>query len=152
NGRAPTEAAGGPVAAEGEAPGARATLTPTPPPAAPTPAPPPAPANHCNPASEEMLEPGQEVLVQVVKEPLGQKGARITSHVSLPGRYLVFMPTVEHVGVSRKIMDDDERRRVKTMLKEIRQGRGGGGFIVRTAGFGRSREDFERDARYLTRT
>jgi ribonuclease G len=101
---------------------------------------------------EELLKEGQDVLVQVVKEPLGTKGARITSHVSLPGRYLVFMPTVEHVGVSRKIVDDDERRRLKTMLKEIRQERGGGGFIVRTAGFGRSREDFERDARYLTRT
>jgi ribonuclease G len=101
---------------------------------------------------EERLKEGQSVLVQVLKEPLGTKGARITSHVSLPGRYLVFMPTVEHVGVSRKIVDDEERRRLKTMLKEIRQERGGGGFIVRTAGFGRSREDFERDARYLTRT
>ena len=99
-----------------------------------------------------MLEPGQEVLVQVVKEPLGQKGARITSHVSLPGRYLVFMPTVEHVGVSRKIVDDDERRRLKTILKELRQQRGGGGFIARTAGPGAAREDFERDMRYLSRT
>ena len=101
---------------------------------------------------EERLQEGQEVLAQVVKEPLGTKGARITSHVSLPGRYLVFMPTVEHVGVSRKITDDEERRRLKSMLKEIRQERGGGGFIARTAGRGRSREDFERDARYLTRT
>jgi len=101
---------------------------------------------------EERLQEGQEVLAQVVKEPLGTKGARITSHVSLPGRYLVFMPTVEHVGVSRKIVDDEERRRLKSMLKEIRQERGGGGFIARTAGRGRSREDFERDARYLTRT
>ena len=56
------------------------------------------------------------MVVQVVKEPLGSKGARITCHVSLPGRYLVFMPTVEHVGVSRKIMDDDERRRLKGIL------------------------------------
>jgi ribonuclease G len=103
-------------------------------------------------AIEEMLEAGQDVLAQVVKEPLGQKGARITSHVSLPGRYLVFMPTVEHVGVSRKIVDDDERRRLKTLLKEIRQERGGGGFIARTAGAGRSPEDFVRDARYLGRT
>ena len=103
-------------------------------------------------AIEEMLEAGQEVLVQVVKEPLGQKGARITSHVSLPGRYLVFMPTVEHVGVSRKIVDDEERRRLKTILKELRQERGGGGLIARTVGAGHSREDFERDLRYLTRT
>jgi ribonuclease G len=101
---------------------------------------------------EERLQEGQEVLIQVVKEPFGTKGARITSHVSLPGRYLVFMPTVEHVGVSRKIVDDEERRRLKTLLKELRQERGGGGFIARTAGNGRSREDFERDARYLTRT
>ena len=86
-----------------------------------------------------MLEPGQEVLVQVVKEPLGQKGARITSHVSLPGRYLVFMPTVEHVGVSRKIADDEERRRLKTILKDLRQQRGGGGLIARTVGAGHSR-------------
>ncbi len=101
---------------------------------------------------EDRLQEGQEVLAQVVKEPLGTKGARITTHVSLPGRYLVFMPTVEHVGVSRKIVDDEERRRLKSMLKEIRQERGGGGFIARTAGLGRSREDFDRDARYLTRT
>src|SRR5512134_1996515 len=98
---------------------------------------------------EERLKEGQEVLVQVLKEPLGTKGARITSHVSLPGRYLVFMPTVEHVGVSRKIVEDEERRRLKTLLKEIRAERGGGGFIARTAGRSRSREDFERDARYL---
>jgi ribonuclease G len=101
---------------------------------------------------EEKLDPGESVLVQVLKEPLGQKGARITSHVSLPGRYVVFMPTVEHVGVSRKITDDEERRRLKTLLKEIRAERGGGGFIARTAGLGRSREDFERDARYLGKT
>jgi ribonuclease G len=101
---------------------------------------------------EDLLREGQDVVVQVVKEPLGQKGARITSHVSLPGRYLVFMPTVEHVGVSRKIVDDDERRRLKTLLKEIRQERGGGGYIARTAGNGHSPEDFARDGRYLTRT
>ena len=101
---------------------------------------------------EEMLQPGQEVVVQVVKEALGQKGARITSHVSLPGRYVVFMPSVEHVGVSRKIVEDDERRRLKTMLKELRQQRGGGGLIARTAGAGHSAEDFARDFQYLTRT
>jgi ribonuclease G len=79
---------------------------------------------------EERLREGQEVVVQVLKEPLGTKGARITSHVSLPGRYLVLMPTVEHVGVSRKITDEEERRRLKTALKEIRQERGGGGLIA----------------------
>ena len=99
-----------------------------------------------------MLSEGQDVLVQVVKEPLGQKGARITSHVSLPGRYLVYMPTVEHVGVSRKIVEEEERRRLKTLLKNVRQERGGGGFIARTAGAARSPEDFDRDGRYLGRT
>jgi ribonuclease G len=101
---------------------------------------------------EERLKEGQDVLCQIVKEPLGTKGARITTHISIPGRSLVFMPTVEHVGVSRKIVDEEERRRLKTLLKEIRMERGGGGFIVRTAGLGRPREDFERDARFLTRT
>jgi ribonuclease G len=101
---------------------------------------------------EERLHEGEEVVVQVLKEPLGTKGARITSHVSLPGRYLVFMPTVEHVGVSRKITDDEERRRLKTVLKEIRQERGGGGLIARTAGQGKSPESFVRDGAFLFRT
>ena len=100
---------------------------------------------------EEQIKEGQDLVVQVVKEPLGQKGARITSHVSLPGRYLVFMPTVEHVGVSRKIVDEEERRRLKSLLVQIRAERGGGGFIARTAGQGREAADCERDARYLTR-
>src|SRR6187431_895062 len=91
---------------------------------------------------EQKLHEGQEIIAQVVKEPLGTKGARVSSHVSLPGRYLVFMPTVEHVGVSRKITEEDERRRLKKLLKELRQERGGGGFIVRTAGLGRERDDF----------
>ena len=101
---------------------------------------------------EDKLHEGQDVIVQVLKEPVGQKGARITSHVSLPGRYLVLMPSVEHVGVSRKIVDDEERRRLKTILKQLRGERGGGGWIARTAGSGRSAEDFERDGRYLGRT
>jgi ribonuclease G len=101
---------------------------------------------------EERLHEGQEVVVQVLKEPMGTKGARITSHVSLPGRYLVLMPTVEHVGVSRKIVDEEERRRLKTILKEFRQERGGGGLIARTAGQGREAEAFLRDGRYLSRT
>ena len=101
---------------------------------------------------EERLHEGQEVVVQVLKEPMGTKGARITSHVSLPGRYLVLMPTVEHVGVSRKIQDEEERRRLKTILKELRQEQGGGGLIARTAGQGRSPEAFLRDGNYLART
>jgi len=101
---------------------------------------------------EERLREGQEVVVQVLKEPLGTKGARITSHVSLPGRYVVLMPTVEHVGVSRKITEDAERRRLKTTLKEVRQERGGGGLIARTAGQGKSPESFLRDGAHLSRT
>ncbi|HEX9186653.1 MAG TPA: Rne/Rng family ribonuclease, partial [Vicinamibacteria bacterium] len=101
---------------------------------------------------EERLHEGQEVIVQVLKEPMGTKGARITSHVSLPGRYLVLMPTVEHVGVSRKITEDDERRRLKSVLKEFRQERGGGGLIARTAGQGREADAFLRDGRFLSRT
>src|SRR5512138_77759 len=101
---------------------------------------------------EERLHEGQELVVQVLKEPMGTKGARITSHVSLAGRYLVLMPTVEHVGVSRKITDEEERRRLKTVLKEFRQERGGGGLIARTAGQGREAEAFLRDGRYLSRT
>ncbi len=101
---------------------------------------------------EQRLSEGQEVVVQVLKEPLGTKGARITSHVSLPGRYVVLMPTVEHVGVSRKITDDTERRRLKTTLKEVRQERGGGGLIARTAGQGKSPESFLRDGAHLSRT
>jgi ribonuclease G len=101
---------------------------------------------------EDRLHEGEEVVVQVLKEPMGTKGARITSHVSLPGRYLVLMPTVEHVGVSRKITDEEERRRLKTILKEFRQERGGGGLIARTAGQGREAEAFLRDGRYLSRT
>jgi ribonuclease G len=101
---------------------------------------------------EERLHEGEELVVQVLKEPMGTKGARITSHVSLPGRYLVLMPTVEHVGVSRKITADEERRRLKTVLKEFRQERGGGGLIARTAGQGREAEAFLRDGRYLSRT
>jgi ribonuclease G len=122
----------------------------TPPPAAPA-APFRAPEERELPI-EERLREGQDVVVQVVKEPLGTKGARITSHVSLPGRYLVFMPTVEHVGVSRKITDDDERRRLKGILRELRGQRGGGGLIARTVSSGRTREDLERDAQYLSRT
>jgi len=113
---------------------------------------PPAPRAEHELPIEDRLKEGQEVVVQVVKEPLGTKGARITSHVSLPGRYLVFMPTVEHVGVSRKIVEDEERRRLKGILKELRQQRGGGGLIARTVSLGKPREDLERDALYLSRT
>jgi ribonuclease G len=96
----------------------------------------------------ELLREGQEILVQVAKEPLGKKGARITSHIALPGRYLVYMPTVDHVGVSRKIASDEERSRLKRIIHDNRNGLPGG-FIVRTAAEGRGEDEFIQDIRFL---
>jgi len=91
---------------------------------------------------EELLKEGQEIVVQVVKEPLGTKGARLTSHVTMPGRFLVFMPTVDHVGVSRKIESRDERSRLRGIVREFRDAHGfTGGVIIRTAASGRPKED-----------
>ncbi|MBI4445383.1 MAG: Rne/Rng family ribonuclease [Acidobacteria bacterium] len=98
----------------------------------------------------DLLREGQEILVQVAKEPISKKGARITSHVALAGRYVVFMPTVDHVGVSRRIASDKERQRLKEIVGKLR-GDFGKGFIVRTAGEGHSEEDFRDDMRYLTK-
>jgi len=97
----------------------------------------------------ELLKEGQEILVQIAKEPLGTKGARITSHVALPGRYLVYMPTIEHIGVSRKIASEEERLRLRNIILE-NKGSLTGGFIVRTAGQGRSEEEFKADLRFLS--
>jgi ribonuclease G len=98
------------------------------------------------PRIEDLLKEGQEILVQVVKEPLGTKGARLTSHVTMPGRFLVFMPTVDHVGVSRKIESRDERSRLRGIVKEFRETHGfTGGVIIRTAAAGRPREDIVSD-------
>ena len=88
--------------------------------------------------------------MQVVKEPLGTKGARITSHLSLPGRFLVYMPTVDHIGVSRKIESRDERRRLRGVVQQFRQQHGlPGGVIIRTAASHRSEEDLTADLRYF---
>jgi Rne/Rng family ribonuclease len=100
------------------------------------------------PTISELLREGQEILVQISKEPLGKKGARITSHIALPGRYLVYMPTVDHVGVSRKIASDEERSRLKRIIHEHRNGLPGG-FIVRTAAEGRGEDEFVQDIRFL---
>ncbi len=93
-------------------------------------------------------------MVQIAKEPIARKGARITSHIALPGRYLVYMPTIEHLGVSRKIESSSERSRLRTLIQRVRQDDEipSGGFIVRTAGIGISEEDLRQDARYLVRT
>ncbi|MGH9477460.1 MAG: Rne/Rng family ribonuclease, partial [Terriglobales bacterium] len=96
----------------------------------------------------DLLHEGQEILVQIAKEPLGKKGARITSHLALPGRYLVYMPTVHHIGVSRRIASDDERARLKRIILENTQDLPGG-FIVRTAGAGAREEDLLADIRLL---
>jgi ribonuclease G len=100
------------------------------------------------PVISDLLKPGQEILVQIAKEPIAKKGARITSHIALPGRFLVFMPTVSHVGVSRKIASDEERHRLKKILVHER-GEASGGFIVRTAAEGASEEELRADLRFL---
>jgi len=97
---------------------------------------------------ENIIQEGKDILVQVEKEPMGTKGARLTSHLSLPGRYLVYMPTVDHVGVSRRIADDAERSRLKHMIEEMRTG--SGGFIIRTVSEGVSEKEFKADIDYLT--
>jgi ribonuclease G len=99
---------------------------------------------------EDLLKEGQEILVQVVKEPLGTKGARLTSHVTMPGRFLVFMPTVDHVGVSRKIESREERSRLRNIVKQFRETHGfTGGVIIRTAASGRSEADIVSDLSYF---
>jgi ribonuclease G len=100
------------------------------------------------PSITDLLKEGQEIIVQIAKEPLGQKGARITSHVALPGRYVVYMPTVDHTGVSRKIASDEERQRLKRIL-QIHHAGVAGGFIVRTAGEGKSEADIAADMNFL---
>ncbi|MFN2491411.1 MAG: Rne/Rng family ribonuclease [Pyrinomonadaceae bacterium] len=106
------------------------------------------------PTITDLLREGQEILVQIAKEPIAKKGARITSHIALPGRFLVYMPTVEHVGVSRKIESDSERQRLRKLITQIRGSEEipSGGFIVRTAGVGISEGELREDVRYLVRT
>jgi Rne/Rng family ribonuclease len=111
----------------------------------------PAPAGRpdkAGPSISDLLKEGQEIIVQIAKEPLGQKGARITSHIALPGRFLVYMPTVDHIGVSRKIPSDEERSRLKRVLQTNRVGIPGG-FIVRTAGDGHTEEELRADMMFL---
>jgi ribonuclease G len=99
------------------------------------------------PPIEDLLQEGQEILVQVAKEPIGTKGARITSHISLPGRHLVYMPTVDHIGISRRIEHDEEKDRLRQIVEQIRPP--GTGFIVRTAAEGKSEEDLHADMEFL---
>jgi Rne/Rng family ribonuclease len=99
----------------------------------------------------DMLKQGQEIIVQIAKEPLGKKGARITSHIALPGRYLVYMPTLDHTGVSRKIASAEERSRLRHLVNDAK-GAAGGGFIVRTAAASAAPEEVRADVEFLTRT
>ena len=93
------------------------------------------------------VKEGEEILVQVVKDPIGSKGSRLSRHISFPGRFLVFMPGVEHVGISRKIVNPQERERLRTLIKSHSQP--GEGFIVRTAAIGEKDEDLISDVAYL---
>src|SRR3954466_3352527 len=109
----------------------------------------PPPPDGPPPSIDELLKSGQEIIVQVVKDPLPNKGARISTHVTLPGRYLVLLPTVRHFGVSRRIEDEVERERLLALLQQLPVT--GGGLIVRTAGEGKGREELESDLTYLAR-
>ncbi len=99
------------------------------------------------PPIEDLLQEGQEILTQIAKEPLGTKGARITSNISLPGRHLVYMPTIDHIGISRRIENEEEKERLRETVESIRQP--GSGFIVRTAAEGKSEQDLKADMLYL---
>ncbi len=105
-------------------------------------------SNRPQPLITDLLKEGQEVLIQIAKEPIGKKGARITSHIALPGRFLVYMPTVNHVGVSRKIASDEERQRLKRIVTSEREN-GLGGFIVRTAAANIKEDELRSDIRFL---
>ncbi len=96
---------------------------------------------------EELLKEGQEIMVQVSKEPIGTKGPRVTTYVSLPGRYLVYLPTVNHVGVSRRIGQEGERHRLKAMIRKLRKP--GAGYIVRTVSDGMTEEALKQDMEFL---
>jgi len=102
------------------------------------------------PPIQDIFQRGDDLLVQVIKEGIGNKGPTLSTYISIPGRYLVLMPALGRVGVSRKIEDEDERRRLKDILNELNPPKGLG-FIVRTAGHGRSRRELSRDMAYLLR-
>src|SRR2546428_11683681 len=107
------------------------------------------PRREAPPPIQDVLRKGQEVLVQVSKESLGTKGARVTSFISLPGRYLVYMPQSQHVGVSRRIRDDRERDRLRAALRSLNLPPGG--FILRTNAEGKGEAEFAADVEFLSR-
>ncbi len=97
---------------------------------------------------QDILSEGQHILVQVAKDPIGTKGARLTTHISLPGRFIVYLPTVRHLGISRRIESEQERDRLKNLVTKVNPS---GGVIVRTAGEGASEESLKSDIEYLDR-
>jgi ribonuclease G len=103
------------------------------------------------PGISELLHDGQEVVVQVIKDPLGTKGARVTTHITLPARYVVYMPYSRHIGVSQKIEDDAERERLRAMLKSAVGNQEDGGYILRTVAETVSEDELGTDIRYLKR-
>ncbi len=105
-------------------------------------------ANTPPPKITDILKKGQEIMVQIVKEPISTKGARLTAHISLPGRYLVFMAHDTHKGISKKIFDPKERKRLKTIIDEINLPNNVG-IIVRTAAVNHAKDELKREANYL---
>jgi ribonuclease G len=103
-----------------------------------------------HPPIQDLIKEGQEIMVQVSKDPISTKGARVTTHVTLPGRYMVFMPTVDHIGISRRIGRDRERRKLRDFVNKHRPK--GGGFIVRTVCAGKPTSALQQDMDYLTGT
>ncbi len=99
----------------------------------------------------ELLREGQEIVVQVVKDPLGNKGARLTTHITLPARYLVYMPYTSHIGISQKIGDDATRQRLRGLIRSAMEEGDEGGYILRTLAETATEEEFKTDIRYLRR-
>ncbi|HSA59069.1 MAG TPA: Rne/Rng family ribonuclease [bacterium] len=109
-------------------------------------------SNRQIPQIQDLVREGQDVVVQIAREPIGTKGARLTSHISLPGRFLVYMPTVNHIGVSRRIPDEGERTRLKNLIEKLRpEVNASGGFIARTMAEGATLKDVKQDMEYLTK-
>ena len=97
----------------------------------------------------ELLREGQELMVQVVKDPMGTKGARLTTQISFPSRYLVYMPGISHVGVSQRVEDEDERNRLKEIITELSNEFEKGGYIARTVAEGISKDAIYKDMQFL---
>ncbi|MCW8919741.1 MAG: ribonuclease G [Gammaproteobacteria bacterium] len=107
--------------------------------------------SECSEQISTLLREGQEVTVQVAKDPLGTKGARLTTHMSIPSRFLVYIPGSDHIGVSQRIESEEERERLKAIVRERAPGVAPGGFIIRTAADGVEREALERDILFLNK-